>query len=141
MRSGTPAPVLAAVPGGGPGRGAQRRLRVAEEIRRLLADIFLRAPFRDPELATARITVTEVRLSPDLRQATAFVARLGRPDIAELLPALARATPFLQREVARGIRLRRAPTLTFATDATLERVSRIEEVLRSPAVARDLAGH
>lgn len=137
MRSGTPVPV----PNTAPGRGAQRRLRVAEEIRHLLADIFLRAPFRDPELAAARITVTEVRLTPDLRHATAFVARLGRSDIAELLPALARATPFLQRAVAEGVRLRRAPTLTFAADATLERVSRIEEVLRSPAVARDLAGH
>jgi ribosome-binding factor A len=113
---------------------------MAEEIRHLLADIFLRAPFHDPELAAARITVTEVRLTPDLRHATAFVARLGRDDIAELLPALARATPFLQRAVAERVRLRRAPTLAFATDATLERVSRIEEVLRSPAVARDLAG-
>lgn len=139
MNRGAPAP--APVPSVAPGRGAQRRLRVAEEIRHLLADIFLRAPFRDPELAAARITVTEVQLAPDLRQATAFVARLGRPDIAELLPALARATPFLQRAVAERVRLRRAPTLTFATDATLERVSRIEEVLRSPAVARDLAGH
>lgn len=119
-------------------RSSQRRLRVAEEIRHRLADIFARAAFRDPELAAAHITVTEVRLSPDLRHATAFVARLGRSDIAALLPALARATPYLQREVAHGLRLRFAPTLVFAADTALDRASRIDAVLRSPAVARDL---
>jgi ribosome-binding factor A len=119
--------------------GSQRRLRIAEEIRHRLAEIFLRAPFRDPDLAAAHLTVTEVRVSPDLRHATAYVARLGRTDIAALMPALARATPFLQSEVAHGLRLRHAPTLTFAADTTLDQASRIEAVLRSPTVARDLA--
>jgi ribosome-binding factor A len=124
-----------------PGHSSPRRLRVAEEIRHRLAEIFLRAPFRDPELAAARITVTEVRVSPDLRHATAFVARLGRPDIGELLPALARAAPYLQSEVAHGLRLRYVPTLTFVADTALDQANRIEAVLRSPAVARDLARH
>jgi ribosome-binding factor A len=136
MTSGVPAPV----PGTAPGRGAQRRLRVAEEIRHRLADIFLRAPFRDPDLVGANLTVTEVRVSPDLRNATAFVTRLGRSDVATLMPALARATPFLQAEVARGLRLRRAPVLAFAPDTTLDEASRIAAVLRSPVVARDLGG-
>jgi ribosome-binding factor A len=126
--------------GASAGRGGQRRLRVAEEIRHRLADIFLRADFRDPELAGANLTVTEVRVSPDLRNATAFVARLGRSDVAALLPALARATPYLQGEVARGMRLRRAPVLGFAADTALEKASRMDAVLRSPEVARDLGG-
>jgi ribosome-binding factor A len=117
---------------------SQRQLRVAEEIRHRLAEIFTRAPFRDPELAGAHITVTEVRISPDLRHATAFVARLGRADIAELLPALGRAAPFLRSEVAHGLSLRFAPTLAFAADTALDQASRIEALLHSPAVARDL---
>ncbi|HUA76503.1 MAG TPA: 30S ribosome-binding factor RbfA [Acetobacteraceae bacterium] len=124
--------------GPSPASASQRRLRVAEEIRHRLAAIFLRAPFRDPDLAEARLTVTEVRVSPDLRNATAYVARLGRSDIAALMPALTRATPFLQAEIAHGLRLRHAPTLVFAADTTLDQASRIEAVLRSPAVARDL---
>ncbi|HUC16742.1 MAG TPA: 30S ribosome-binding factor RbfA [Acetobacteraceae bacterium] len=126
-------------PSPGPSHGSQRRLRVGEEIRHRLAEIFLRAPFRDPDLAAAQLTVTEVRVSPDLRHATAYVARLGRSDIAALMPALTRATPFLQSEVVHGLRLRRAPTLTFAADTTLDQANRIEAVLRLPTVARDLA--
>jgi len=118
---------------------APRRLRVAEQIRHLLADIFARASFRDPELASAHITVTEVRISPDLRHATVFVARLGRNDIAALLPALSRVAPLIQGQVGRGLHLRRTPVITFAADTALEEASRIEAALRSPAVARDLS--
>ncbi|MGH7211564.1 MAG: 30S ribosome-binding factor RbfA [Acetobacteraceae bacterium] len=120
-------------------RSTQRRQRVGEEIRHRLAAIFARAPFHDPELARARITVTEVRMSADLRHATAYITRLGRSDIGALLPALERATPFLQREVAGGLHLRFAPKLRLLPDAALERASRIEAVLRSAEVARDLA--
>ncbi len=141
-RGASPAPargaVAGAAAGAAAGRGAQRRLRIAEEIRHRLADIFVRAPFRDPDLVGVNLTVTEVRVSPDLRNATAYVARLGRSDVAALMPGLARATPFLQGEVARGLRLRRVPVLVFAADSALDRVSRIETVLRSPVVARDL---
>ncbi len=117
----------------------QRQLRVAEAIRHLLADLFARAVVRDPELAEAHITVTEVRISPDLRYATAFVARLGRSDVAALMPALQRAAPFLQGEVGRALSLRYTPQLAFAADTALEAASRIDAVLRSPEVARDLA--
>lgn len=120
-------------------RGAsQRQLKVAEEIRRVLAEMFMRGAFRDPALAAAHITVTEVRISADLKHATAFVARLGRSDIAELMPALERAAPFLQGAVGRALSLRYTPELSFAADTALEAASRIEAVLRSPAVARDL---
>ncbi|MGH7049705.1 MAG: 30S ribosome-binding factor RbfA [Acetobacteraceae bacterium] len=121
------------------GQPSQRQLRVAEEIRHILAALFVKGSFRDPALAAAHITLTEVRISPDLRQATAYVARLGRNDVALLLPALTRAAPFLQSEVGRALRLRHTPSLVFAADTALETAGRIEAVLRSPAVARDLS--
>lgn len=117
---------------------SQRQLRVAEAMRHVLAEIFARGAFHDPELAGAQITVTEVRISPDLRHATAFVARLGRSDIGALMPALQRAAPFLQGEVGRALSLRYTPQLAFTADAALEAASRIDAVLRSPAVAKDL---
>lgn len=78
-------------------------------------------------------------MSADLRHARVYVARLGRSDAADLLPALARATSFLSREVAHGLRLRFAPTLTFVADTAFDQAGRIEAVLQSPAVRRDLA--
>ncbi|MGH7066493.1 MAG: 30S ribosome-binding factor RbfA [Acetobacteraceae bacterium] len=121
------------------GQPSPRQLRVAEEIRHILAAMFVKASFRDPLLAAVHITVTEVRISADLRRATAYVARFGRNDIGELMPALARAAPSLQGEVGRALKLRHTPSLVFAADAALEAAGRIEAVLRSPAVARDLA--
>ena len=117
---------------------SQRQLRVAEEIRHVLASVFLRREFRDPELADAQITVTEVRISPDLKNATAFVTRLGRSDIGALMPALKRAAPFLRTQIAHEMRLRMAPTLSFQPDTSLDHASRVESLLRSPEVARDL---
>jgi len=78
---------------------SQRQLRVAEEIRHVLAGVFGRGEFRDPDLADARITVAEVRISPDLKHATVFVSRLGRSDVAALLPGLRRAGRYLRGQV------------------------------------------
>jgi ribosome-binding factor A len=117
---------------------SQRQLRVAEEIRHVLAGLFARSEFRDPDLATARITVSEVRISPDLRHATVFVSRLGRSDITVLLPALRRVAPFLRAQVAHALRLKFAPDLTFQPDVALDYASRIDALLHSPEVARDL---
>ena len=117
---------------------SQRQLRVGEEIRHILAGLFLRREFRDPELAEAQITVTEVRISPDLKNATAFVARLGRSDVAALLPALQRAAPFLRTQVAHEMRLRVAPALSFQPDTSLDYAAHVDNLLRSPEVARDL---
>ncbi len=86
----------------------------------MLAGLFERRDFRDPELAEAQITVTEVRIGPDLKHAIAFVSRLGRTDIDALLPALKRAAPFLRSQVAHALRLRFAPELTFQPDHALE---------------------
>jgi ribosome-binding factor A len=127
---------------GGTQQGAkpptQRQLRVAEEIRHVLAAVFARGDIRDPELADVQVTVTEVRISPDLKHATAFVTRLGRSDIGEKLPALRHAAPYLRREVAHALRLRYAPELHFQADASLDYAMHINDVLHSPEVVRDL---
>jgi ribosome-binding factor A len=121
------------------GESSQRQLRVAEEIRHVLAGLFERRDFRDPELAEAQITVTEVRIGPDLKHAIAFVARLGRHDVDTLLPALKRATPFLRSHVARSLRLKFAPELSFQPDHALDYASKIDRLLHQPEVARDLS--
>ena len=117
---------------------SQRQLRVAEEIRHVLAGVFGRHDVRDPELATVDITVTEVRMTPDLKRAIVYVARLGRTDIDVLLPALKRAAPYLRTQVAHGVRLRIAPELTFQPDHALDYASKIDRLLHQPEVARDL---
>jgi ribosome-binding factor A len=111
---------------------------VAEEIRHVLAGLFERRDFRDPDLAAAEITVTEVRMSPDLKHATVFVARLGRSDVDALLPVLKRAAPFLRSQVAQTVRLRAAPDLSFQPDHALEYATKIDRLLHAPEVARDL---
>jgi ribosome-binding factor A len=117
---------------------SQRQLRVAEEIRHILADIFARDMVRDRELSGVPITVTEVRVSPDLRRATVYVTRLGRSDADQLLPALARAAAFLRGQVARVIRLRVAPELSFAADTSIDYAMKVSTLLHRPEVARDL---
>jgi ribosome-binding factor A len=116
----------------------QRQLRVAEEIRHVLAGIFLRREFRDPELAEADITVSEVRLSPDLKHATAFISRLGRSDVDALLPALKRVAPWLRSQVAHALPLRYAPELSFQPDHALDYATKINQLMQKPEVARDL---
>ena len=117
---------------------SQRQLRVAEEIRHVLAGVFSRGEVRDPDLAEVLITVTEVRVGPDLKHATAFVTRLGRSDVAEKLPALRRAAPFLRAQLARSLRLRHAPEVHFQPDTSLDNAMHIETLLHAPEVARDI---
>jgi ribosome-binding factor A len=117
---------------------SQRQLRVAEEIRHVLAGLFERRDFRDPELAEAAITVTEVRVSPDLKHAIVFFSRLGRADVDALLPALKRAAPYLRGQVAHALRLKFAPDLTFQPDRALDYAAKIDRLLHQPDVARDL---
>jgi len=116
----------------------QRQLRVSEEIRHVLSSVFLRGQFRDPALVDAKVTVTEVRISPDLKNATAFVARLGRTDIDALLPALKRVAPWLRTQVAHEMKLRIAPKISFQPDTTLDYAMHVDALLRKPEVARDL---
>jgi len=122
--------------GGGP---SQRQLRVAEQVRHALAALLERGDFRDPELAVSRITVTEVRASPDLRYMTVFVTPLGGGDPSVILAALRRAAPFLRGQVAQAVRTKFAPDLAFRADTAIDAAARIEALIRSPSVARDLS--
>jgi ribosome-binding factor A len=116
-----------------------RVLRVGEEVRHALSAVLMRGEVHDPVLAAHSVSVTEVRMSPDLRHATAFVKPLlGREEEA-VLKALRTNTAFLQREVARTIKLRFAPKLKFIADESFDEGSHIDTLLRAPKVARDLA--
>lgn len=114
-----------------------RQLRVGEELRHCLAGVLGRGDLRDPALRGQTITVSEVRVSPDLRAATVFVSALGS-EIGPILSALERAAPFLQAQLAREVHLRYLPRLAFRRDESFEEAERIESLLRSPEVARDL---
>ncbi len=104
----------------------------------MLSGVFTRGEFRDPDLADVAITVTEVRMSPDLKHATAFVARLGRTDIDAKLPALKRAAPYFRAQLAHEMRLRVAPDVSFQADTALDYAMHINELLHAPEVAKDL---
>jgi ribosome-binding factor A len=122
-----------------PAGPSQRQLRVGEEIRHVLVEILSRGQLRDPELQGMSITVSEVRASPDLKHATAYVMPLGGGNVDDVVKALKRAAGFLRGEIARAVRLRVAPEISFAADRSFEEASRIESVLRRPEVRRDLA--
>jgi ribosome-binding factor A len=111
---------------------------VGEELRHALAQMLRPGEMRDPALHDAHITVTEVQVSPDLRNATAFVMPLGGRDAADIVTALRRSAPFLKSRIARTVRLRLVPNLGFALDSAFDSAERIAAVLHSDAVARDL---
>ena len=109
---------------------SQRQLRVGEELRHVLAQIVLRDELSDPDLRGLPITVTEVRVSPDLSNATVFVTQLGGGDSEKILSALARATPFLRKKIANRVHLRRVPNLSFEHDSSFDYAGRIDNILQ-----------
>ena len=117
-----------------------RQLRVGEELRHALAEVLGRGELRDPNLRGRAITVTEVRASPDLKRAIAFVTPLGDESTdSGILLALGRASSYLQGEIGRRIRLKFTPRLSFELDDRFEYASKIDNLLREPGVSRDLA--
>jgi ribosome-binding factor A len=120
------------------GKTSQRQLRVGEELRHALARILRDGECRDPVLGDANITVTEVRMSPDLRNATAFVMPLAGTNATEVVAGLERSATFLKGLVAREVQLRNTPNLVFALDDSFDRAARISTLLTRPEVARDL---
>jgi ribosome-binding factor A len=118
---------------------SQRQLRVGETVRHALAEIMERETFKDPDLAGVSITVTEVDPSPDLKQATVFVMRLGGGDMGPVLKGLGRVKSFLRREVSKRVHLRHVPDLKFRADTTFDEAQHIDDLLHRPEVARDLA--
>ena len=119
-------------------RPSQRQRRVAEELRHILAQLLRAGECRDPALREANITVTEVRISPDLRYATAYVIPLGGVNASDVIAALARSAGFLRGRAARGLTLRYAPNLAFSLDHTFDQADRIASLLALPEVNRDL---
>ena len=117
---------------------SQRQLRVGEVIRHVLAQTLERGEAHDPGLDGVSITVTEVRISPDLRNATAFVMPLGGADAGPVLEGLTRAAPFFRRRIAGEVDLRRLPALSFELDDSFDNASHIDTLLRSPNVAADV---
>jgi ribosome-binding factor A len=115
-----------------------RLLRVGEEIRHVLANIFMRGDIHDDVIAAHSITVTEVRVSADLRHATVFVEPLGGADETEVLGALKRNARFIKGEVGRHLSTKYTPELAFRLDESFAKAGAIEALLKSPKVSRDL---
>jgi ribosome-binding factor A len=116
-----------------------RQLRVGEEVRHGLARIFERHELSDPALIDVTLTVTEVRMSPDLKHATVFVMPLAGAHAPEALAGLKRGAPYLRGLVAREVPLRFTPTLSFMLDMSFDHANRINEILHRPEVQRDVA--
>ncbi|MBW4330162.1 30S ribosome-binding factor RbfA [Stakelama sp. CBK3Z-3] len=115
-----------------------RTLRVGEQVRHVLSEILSRGDVHDETLARYMVSVTEVRMSPDLRHATVFVKPLLGKDEDAVLKALRTNTAYLQREVAHRIRMKYAAKLKFLADESFEEASHIEQLLRDPKIAQDL---
>jgi len=115
-----------------------RLLRVGEQMRHILSELLQRGDVHDAVLQSHLVSITEVRMSPDLRLATVFVKPLLGEDEEAVLKALRQNTAFLQREVARRVRMKYAARLKFVPDESFDESSRIERLLRSQKVAQDL---
>ncbi len=117
-----------------------RVLRVGEQVRHVLSEILQRGEVHDDVLASHMVSITEVRMSPDLRHATVFVKPLLGKDEDAVLKALRTNTAFLQREVAHRVKMKYAARLKFLSDESFDEGSHIDRLLRDPKVARDLDG-
>ncbi len=117
-----------------------RTLRVGEQVRHALSEILMRGDVHDETLARHMVSVTEVRMSPDLRHATVFVKPLLGKEEEVVLKALRTNTAYLQSEVAKRVNTKYAAKLKFLADESFDEGSHIDSVLRSPKVARDLEG-
>ncbi len=115
-----------------------RLLRVGEQVRHALSDVLMRGDVHDETLASHLVSVTEVRMSPDLRHATVFVKPLLGQDEEVVIKALRTNTAYLQSEVARRVNLKYASKLKFLADESFDEGTHIDTLLRDPKVARDL---
>ncbi len=116
----------------------QRQLRVSESLRKALSDVFLRSEIADGDLTGVTLTVSEVRSSPDLKNATVYVLPLGGRNQEKVVAALTRHKRFIRGEVTRRVDLRHTPELVFELDATFDRSGHLDALLRSPEVSRDI---
>ena len=116
-----------------------RLLRVGEQVRHILSEILARGDVHDDVLATHTVSVTEVRMSPDLKHATVFIKSLLGQDEEAVIKALRTNTAYLQREVAKRVQLKFAAKLKFLADESFDEGSHIDRLLRDPKVAQDLS--
>jgi ribosome-binding factor A len=121
-----------------PGGGSQRQLRVGELVRHALAEMLTRGEVHDPVIEKHLVTVPEVRMTADLRLATVYVMPLGGRDTEEVVAAFERHKKFLRAELAHRINLKFAPDIRFRVDERFAEADRIEKLLHSPEVKRDL---
>src|SRR6202048_5079838 len=119
--------------------GPQRQFGVGETVRHAVADILSHGSVHDPDLEGHIVTVPEVRMSPDLKLATVYVMPLGGRDTDVVIAALERNKKFLRGEVGRRVNLKFAPDVRFRVDERFDEAERIEKLLRTPAVQKDLA--
>jgi len=115
-----------------------RLLKVGERVRHMLSELLTRQQVHDDTLSGHTVSITEVRMSPDLRQAKVYVKPLLGGDEEEVLTALRQNTAYFQREVAKRLGLKFAPKLRFLEDESFDEADRIEKLLADPKVARDL---
>ncbi len=118
---------------------SQRQLRAGELIRHALVEIMQRENLREPSLRGVSITVSEVRVSPDLKRATAFASPLGGDDQSEVVEALNKVAPFLRKLLGKKIDMKFTPSLIFRSDDTFAEAQKIDALLARPDVARDLS--
>jgi ribosome-binding factor A len=120
--------------------GSQRQLRVGELVRHALSDMLTRGNVHDPVIEKHMITIPEVRVTADLRLATIYVMPMGGRDAEEVVAAFERHRKYLRAEIAHRINLKFAPDIRFRIDDRFAEAERIDKLLRSPRVKRDL-GH
>jgi ribosome-binding factor A len=121
--------------------GSQRQLRVGELVRHAMADLLTRGDVHDPVIEGHLITVPEVRMTADLRLATIYIMPLAGRDAEQVLAAFERHKKFLRTEIAHRVNLKFAPDIRFRVDERFEEAARIEKLLHTPQVQRDLKGH
>jgi ribosome-binding factor A len=117
---------------------SQRQLRVGEVVRHTVAELLSRGEVHNPVIEAHIVTVPEVRMSPDLRMATIYVMPLGGKDEQKVVDALEQHKRYLRGEIARRVNLKFAPDIRFRLDERFDEAERIEKLLRTPAVRRDL---
>lgn len=116
----------------------QRQLRVGEELRHALSTVLFRNDVGDPALDGLSITVSEVRISPDLRHATAYVAPLGGMDADRMIELLSKSAPLIRRAVTSRVNLRYSPNIRFKRDESFDYAMKINELMNNPKVAKDI---
>ncbi|MCZ4281316.1 30S ribosome-binding factor RbfA [Kiloniella laminariae] len=117
---------------------SQRQLRVGEEIRHAMSEVLRRASFNDPHLEGVIVTISEVRVSPDLKNATAFIVPLGGGDMTEVARAFNKANGFFRKELGQMLRLRSCPRISFEPDVSFDEAAKINSILHRETVQQDL---